>query len=92
VALEQVRCLRSLVRIEPNPTSTERFLALSAALVGGFERAGRWNDVAAWARAHGAMAETLREHRPDVADAIDRALADFLHGRACGAHPRADAA
>lgn len=84
VAIEQVRCLRSLVRIEPNPTSTERFLARSGALAGGFERAGRWTEVATWARDHGAMAQTLREHRPDVADTIDRALADFCTAERVG--------
>jgi hypothetical protein len=73
VVLEQVRCLRNLVRIEPNPTLAERFLARSAILVEGFERADRWPEVAAWAREHVALAAALREQRPDVADAITRA-------------------
>jgi hypothetical protein len=77
VVLEQVRCLRNLVRIEPNPTLAERFLARSAILVEGFERAERWPEVAAWAREHVALAAALREQRPDVADAITRVLDGF---------------
>lgn len=77
VMLEQVRCLHNLVRIEPNPTLAERFLALSSGLASAFEEAQRWNDVAAWVKDHQALAESLRAGRPDVADAIDKALEAF---------------
>jgi hypothetical protein len=77
VIREQVRCLRHLVWIEPSPQLAERFLARAAILMGSVERAERWQEVAAWAREHGELAAALREQRPDVADAIHRALEGF---------------
>jgi hypothetical protein len=77
VVQEQVRCLRHLVRIEPNPMLAERFLARSAILAGAFERADRWHEVAVWAREHEELAAALRDQRPDVADAIRVALDGF---------------
>jgi hypothetical protein len=72
-----LRCLRSLVRLEPNPGLAAGFLARAASLLDGLARAGRWADLGAWCAAQRDLAKSLRESRPDVAEVIDGALADF---------------
>jgi hypothetical protein len=73
----QLRCLSSLVKLEPNPADVERFLAQWAPLVGEMERASRWSEVAAAVSEQRHLAESLRQQRPDVADAIVAALVAF---------------
>src|SRR5205823_336222 len=74
IALAQLRCLWSLVRIEPNPTVVETLLARSTALFAELERVERWHDLAAEIVRHREMADALREPRPDVAEAIEKTL------------------
>ena len=54
------------------------FLQKSLALLGELERAARWRDLAAQAAGYRQLADELRERRPDVADAIDHAIAAFF--------------
>jgi hypothetical protein len=76
--LAELQCLRSLVRLEPNVTEVSAFLQKSQGLLGDLERAARWRDLAAQAGGYRQLAGELRERRPDVADAIDHAIAAFF--------------
>jgi hypothetical protein len=79
----QLRCLGNLVRIEPNPVAVAGFLTRATSLLADYERQRRWPDMAAWIAEQGRTALTLHETRPDVAEAIDAALAAFwTEGRA----------
>jgi hypothetical protein len=75
--VERVRCLWRLVRIEPNPETVERLLGRVALIAQQFEREGRIADCASALDQHVSIAAALREQRPDVATAIDRAHAAF---------------
>jgi hypothetical protein len=77
VVIAQLRCLSSLVRIEPNPTITEALLGRATALLGELERAARWQDLGGEIAAYRQMAGALAEPRPDVAEAIAKMLAAF---------------
>jgi hypothetical protein len=77
VSAVQLRCLGSLVALEPNPAPVARFLAQAVSTLGGLEQEGRWDEVARWAVDHHVLAAALREARPDVSDAIDCAMAAF---------------
>jgi hypothetical protein len=76
VTLAQLDCLRRLVRIEPNPTLVRGFMRRALAFAGDLHRAARWSDLADAATKFRRLTYELREPRPDVADAIDLALAD----------------
>ncbi len=73
----QLRCLSSLIRLEPNPGDVEAFLAQWTTLVADMERESCWQDVAAAIGEQRREADTLRQQRPDVADAIGTALAAY---------------
>jgi hypothetical protein len=73
----RLRCLSHLVRLEPNPDLVETFLRGAAALMADLERGRHWDELASWLLGFRKHAETLREPRPDVAEAISRALAQF---------------
>lgn len=75
--LTQLRCLWSLVRLEPNPGVVDAFLRRAVALFGELERGARWHDLAASASPYRQLADDLRERRPDVAEAISQALVAF---------------
>jgi hypothetical protein len=77
IPVEQLRCLSSLVRIEPNPGLVEKFLDRSSVLLADLERASRWPELASWVSRYRQLAESLREPRPDVADTICVKLAGF---------------
>src|SRR5207244_6510977 len=77
VVKAQLRCLWSLVRIEPNPTVVEELLARATALLAELERASRWQDLAGEIAAYRRLADALTEPRPDVADAIAKTLGAF---------------
>jgi hypothetical protein len=77
IASAQLRCLSSLVRIEPNPTVVDALLTRATALFGDLERASRWRVLAGEIERYRQIAEALREPRPDVADAVERMLAAF---------------
>lgn len=66
-----------LVRLEPNPVLVEAFLRCTLVLFAELERSGRLRDLASWAGRYRQLAETLQEPRPDVADAISKALSAF---------------
>ena len=74
----QLRCLSTLVRHEPNPGMVSGFLARTSVLLAELERQARWRDIASCLAGHGRLADSLREARPDVADAIAAALGGFL--------------
>ena len=73
----QLRCLSNLVRHEPNPGMVEGFLARTSTLLAELEQRSRWSDIASCLAAYRALAGSLGEHRPDVADAIAAALSGF---------------
>jgi hypothetical protein len=73
----QLLCLWSLVRLEPNPGLVEAFLRPTVGLFAVLERSDRQRDLASWAGRYRQLAETLEEPRPDISDAISRALAAF---------------
>jgi hypothetical protein len=77
VPATQLRCLWQLVRLEPNPTIVDAFLHQAQDLFGDLERAGRWKDLAASITGYRQLADELTERRPDVAETISKALADF---------------
>jgi hypothetical protein len=66
-----------LVGLEPNPTLVETFLRRTLALLAELEGSARWQDLAMWADRYRQLAETLQDPRPDVADAISKALCEF---------------
>ena len=76
--IAELQCLRSLVSLEPNVTDVAAFLQKSLTILGGLEGAARWRDLAAQASSYRHLAGALRERRPDVADAIDHAMAAFF--------------
>jgi hypothetical protein len=73
----QLGFLSNLVQLEPNPGVVDAFLRRVLALFAELERCERWQDLAAWASQYRQLAARLREPRPDVADAISKALAAF---------------
>jgi hypothetical protein len=73
----RLRCVRQLVRLEPNPTIVESFLRQARDLCDQFERAGRWQDFATSVASFGQLASELREARPDVADTIVKSVTEF---------------
>jgi hypothetical protein len=73
----QLAFLSNLVHLEPNPGVVDTFLRLVLARFAELERCERWQDLAAWGSQFRQLAARLREPRPDVADAISKALAAF---------------
>ncbi len=73
----QLRTVAQLVRIEPNPMLVDAFLRRALELMLALEQAGRWHDLIAEIKGYTAMADELRERRPDVAETIGKALSDF---------------
>jgi hypothetical protein len=77
VPMAQLLCASQLVRIERNPTLVEAFLRRALELLGALERAGRWPDVIDAVAGYGRLGEELRSRRPDVTDAIAKAMSDY---------------
>jgi hypothetical protein len=77
VPAARLRCVWQLVRLEPNPTVVDAFLRCAQDLFDELERAGRWKDLAASVTGYRQLAGELKERRPDVAESISSALADF---------------
>jgi len=77
ITAEQIACLRRLVRLEPDPRLVETFLGRSFTLARAFETSDRWQDLAEMLTGYRILGDSLREARPDVADAITQALATF---------------
>jgi len=75
--MTQLRTISQLVRIEPNPTLVDAFLRRGLEFSLALEQAARWPDLIAEIKGYTAMAEDLRERRPDVAETIGKALSDF---------------
>jgi hypothetical protein len=73
----QLRTIAQLVRLEPNPILVDAFLRRALEYLLGLEQAGRWPDLIAEIKGYNAMADDLRERRPDVAETIGKALSDF---------------
>jgi hypothetical protein len=73
----QLRTISQLVGIEPNPTLVDAFLRRALEFFLTLEQASRWQDLIAEITGYTAMANELRERRPDVAEAIGKALSDF---------------
>ena len=67
---EQIACLWRLTRLEPNPELVQRFVVLAEPLIEELERHERWTDLADWLSRYRALAESVRDTRPDVADVI----------------------
>lgn len=79
LVMTQLDCLWRLVRLEPNPTPVEAFLRRALTLCSDLDRAGRWRDLGAVAVRFRDLANALKESRPDVADAIGKALGGFCN-------------
>ena len=77
VPMAQLLCASQLVRIERNPTLVEAFLRRALELLGTLERAGRWPDLIDAVAGYGQLGEELRSRRPDVTDAIAKAMSDY---------------
>lgn len=77
IVIDRIACLWRLVRLEPNPETVQRLLARAAPLLADLQRHERWADLADWLSRCRELAESLREARPDVADAIAAQLAAF---------------
>jgi hypothetical protein len=77
VPAAQLPFLWSLVRLEPNPNLVEVFLRRTLALFAELERSARQRDLAFWAGRYRQLALALEGPRPDVADAISKALGAF---------------
>ena len=75
--LIQLRTVSQLVAIEPNPTLVDAFLRRALELFVSLEHARRWADLIVQVKGYTVMADELRERRPDVAETIRKALADF---------------
>jgi len=73
----RLRFLLDLIRLEPSPALADAFMRRTLTALGELDRAARQPELAAWAVQYGRLAEGLRASRPDVADAIASALADF---------------
>ncbi len=74
VTIDQLSCIWRLTRLEPNPETVQLFMARAESLVSQLEHAQRWSDVALWLERFRDLATTLRDPRPDVADAIEARL------------------
>ncbi len=70
-------CLMNVIRLEPNPETVETLLARASALLGEMETSSRWEDVVSWLSVARQIAESVREQRPDVANAVEVALGAF---------------
>ena len=77
VPMAQLLCASQLVGIERNPTLVEAFLRRALELLGTLERAGRWPDLIDAVAGYGRLGEELRSRRPDVTDAIAKAMSDY---------------
>jgi hypothetical protein len=73
----QLLTVAQLVRLEPNPVLVDAFLRRALELMLGLEQASRWPDLLAEIKGYTAMADDLRERRPDVSETILKALSDF---------------
>ena len=73
----QLECLSSLVRLEPNPSVVKMFLGRILGPLEELERASRWADLATWIARYWQLADAVREPRPEVAEAIGKALDAF---------------
>ena len=73
----QLRTVSQLVRLEPNPTLVDAFLRRALELMLGLEQVARWQDLVAEIKGYTALADELRERRPDVSETIGKALSDF---------------
>jgi hypothetical protein len=74
---DRLDCLGRLIGLEPNPEAVLRLLDLAAPLVAQLERNGEWGPFAAWLHRCRTLADTHRESRPDVAEALASRLAEL---------------
>jgi len=77
VPMTQLLCVSQLVHIERNPSLVEAFLRRAIDLMGGLERAGRWRDLISTVDGFARLGAELKARRPDVTDAITKALSDY---------------
>lgn len=73
----QLLTVAQLVRLEPNPVLVDAFLRRALELMLDLEQASRWQDLLTEIKGYTAMADELRERRPDVSETILKALSDF---------------
>jgi hypothetical protein len=74
---EQLTCLWHLICLEPNPEAVSAFLRRSFPLLSALEGSARGGELPGWLGAYRALADRLRDTRPDVADSIAAYLAAF---------------
>jgi len=73
--LEQLRCMLNLLRLEANPGTAAQIAPQAAALCGGFQAAGAWEEFAQWIGSFRLLAESARADRPEVAEQIQSIVA-----------------
>lgn len=67
----------ALVRLEPNPELVATFMARTMLLFERLEGRQEWGVITQWAARFRGLAESLRQARPDVSDAIIAGLEKF---------------
>ena len=77
VVLTELRCLSSLVKLEPSPGVARALLDRAVPLLGSLHRSHRWSDLTSQIADYGRVATQLGASRPDVAEAVTEALTRF---------------
>ena len=74
-AVEHMRCLVHLLRLEANPEAAARLLEGVARGLGGWQRARAWQHLADWIAALTGLASLIEGDRPEIAERIHAAVA-----------------
>lgn len=77
VLASQLTCLWHLICLQPNPEAATRFFSRVFDLFDALEHGGRSVELPGWLARYRALADRLRETRPDVSAAIESRLAAF---------------
>jgi hypothetical protein len=80
VIVARLQCVRHLVALEPSPDAVDSLFAQTRLLWTALERVGRWEELAGSACDWRALADSLRERRPDVAEALARGMSLHCDG------------
>jgi hypothetical protein len=81
---EQLSCLVKLVRLQTNPEVVERFAQRAALHLRQIERDRSWPAFTRWLVEFAALADAVREPRPDVADVLTEMLSQLCSPERAG--------
>lgn len=73
----RLTCLWHLTSLEPNPDQVRTLLSRAFVLLGQLEQTARGSELPAWLGGYRAVADRLRDPRPDVAAAVAAELERF---------------